>query len=99
MVNLKQASFKPLKLTGLARCMPESEDGRVTSAVWLGVARTIMDREVSLDSSIAITKHTPDMKFMEASSWSVEFYTLFLLLKSFLSATQHSMKKYKRLIF
>lgn len=69
MVNLKQASFKPLKLTGLARCMPESEEGRVTSAVWLGVARTIMDREVSLDSSIAITKHTPDMKFMEASSW------------------------------
>ena len=41
MVNLKQAGFKPLKLTGLARCMPESEEGRVTSAVWLGVARVV----------------------------------------------------------
>ena len=69
MVNLKQASFKPLKLTGVTRCMPESEEGGVTGPVWLGVARTIMDREVSLDTSIAVTKHTPDMKFIEASLW------------------------------
>jgi len=69
MVNLKQASFKPLKLTGVIRCMPESEEGGVTGPVWLGVARTIMDREVSLGTSIAVTKHTPDMKFIEASLW------------------------------
>ena len=67
LVNLRQASYKMLKLTGVARCMPRAEAGGVVGTLWLGVARTLY-RELSLDTS-AVTRHTADMRFNEAAAW------------------------------
>jgi hypothetical protein len=71
MINLKQASYKPLKIGGKARRMPENEVGGVTGIVFLGLARCIVEREVMVVNQVGvfITKHSVDMKFMDTGHW------------------------------
>ena len=45
MINLKQASYKPLRITGQARCMPESEVGGLEGTIFLGVAGYVAEKE------------------------------------------------------
>jgi len=71
MINLKQANYKPLKLTGKCRSMAEKESGGVTGNIFLGVARPVVEREVMVDQQIGVftTKHSVDMRFMETDPW------------------------------
>ena len=71
MVNLKQASYKPLKISGKARQMPENEVGGVTGTVFLGLARHVVEREVMVENQIGVftTKHSVDMKFIDTDHW------------------------------
>eukprot|EP00092_Neocalanus_flemingeri_P001274 GFUD01001360.1.p1 GENE.GFUD01001360.1~~GFUD01001360.1.p1 ORF type:complete len:799 (+),score=187.71 GFUD01001360.1:67-2463(+) len=71
MINLKQANYKPIKISGKARCMPANEDGGVRGTVFLGVARHVVEREVMVDQQIGVftSKHSVDMKFVETSQW------------------------------
>ena len=71
MINLKQANYKPLKISGKARCMPEKEVGGVRGTVFLGLARYVVEREGIMDNQIGVftTKHSVDMKFMETDHW------------------------------
>ena len=71
MINLKQASYKPLKISGKARRMKENEVGGVTGTVYFGLARCVVEREVIMDNQVGVftTKHSVDMKFMETDQW------------------------------
>lgn len=71
MINLKQACYKPLKISGKARRMKENEVGGVTGTVFVGSARCVVEREVMVDNQIGVftTKHSVDMKFMETNQW------------------------------
>lgn len=71
MINLRQANYKSLKISGKARCMPENEVGGVTGTVFIGIARYVFEREVIADQQIGVftTKHSADMKFMETNYW------------------------------
>ena len=71
MINLKQASYQPLKISGKARHMPENEFGGVRGTVFLGLARCVVEREVIMDNQVGVftTKHSVDMKFMETDQW------------------------------
>ena len=71
MVNLKQAGYRPLRLAGRARAMPRGAgQGGVAGPVFLGLAGPVVDREVPVDSATPTSRHTTDMKFSEASTWS-----------------------------
>jgi len=71
MINLKQASYKPLKISGKARRIKENEVGGVRGTVFIGLARCVVEREVVVDNQIGVftTKHAVDMKFMETNQW------------------------------
>ena len=72
MVNLKQASYKPLKITGHARCMPETEVGGLEGTIFLGVGGYVADKEAfapDVNNGVFITKHSKDMKLTEAPTW------------------------------
>jgi len=71
MINLKQASYKPLKISGKARRMKENEVGGVTGTIFIGLARCVVEREVVVDNQIGVftTKHSVDMTFMETNQW------------------------------
>ena len=71
MINLKQACYKPLKISGKARRMKENEVGGVTGTVFVGSARCVVEREVMVDNQIGVftTKHSVDMKFIETDQW------------------------------
>eukprot|EP00092_Neocalanus_flemingeri_P000879 GFUD01000936.1.p1 GENE.GFUD01000936.1~~GFUD01000936.1.p1 ORF type:complete len:1030 (+),score=208.67 GFUD01000936.1:83-3172(+) len=69
MINLKQANYKPLKISGKARRMPENEACGVTGTVFLGVARSVVEREVDKQIGVFTTKHSVDMKFVETNQW------------------------------
>ena len=76
MINLKQANYKALKLSGKARHMEEREEGSggVTGVIFLGIGTLVysqMDAAVGLESTswAFATKHAADMKFTEADGW------------------------------
>ena len=71
MINLKQANYKPLKISGKARSMPENEAGGVAGTVFIGLARSVVEMEVMVDHQIGVftTKHSVDMKFIENNQW------------------------------
>ena len=70
MINLKQANYKPLKLSGVARVMPASETG-VSGTVFVGLAAHVMDREINIEEAggAVVSRHSVDMKFSEVSAW------------------------------
>jgi len=67
MINLKQADYKPLKISGIARLMPENKIGGITGTIFLGLATWIVEREIMLEKQIGVftTKHSIDMKFTD----------------------------------
>jgi len=71
MINLKQANYKSMKISGLARQMPESDMGGVTGTIFMGLVSHVLDREIQVDTCAGptISKHSVDMKFLEASQW------------------------------
>lgn len=71
MINLKQASYKPLKISGKARLMNQNEVGGISGPIFLGLASCVIEREVMVDNQIGVftTKHSVDMKFMESNHW------------------------------
>jgi len=71
MINLKQANYKPLKISGKARSMVEKEVGGVAGTIFLGLVRCVVEREVIVDHQIGvfITKHSVDMKIIETDNW------------------------------
>jgi len=73
MINLKQANYKPLKISGKVRNMAQKEDGGVTGTIFFGMVRCVVEREVMVDHQIGIftTKHAVDMKILETDSWMV----------------------------
>ena len=85
MVNLKQAGYRPLRVAGRARAMPRGAgQGGVAGPVFLGLAGPVVDREVPVDSATPTSRHTTDMKFSEASAWSVSaIIQLSVLMKYF----------------
>ena len=62
MINLRQAGYKPLKISGKIRSTP-------SGTIFLGQAAPVMARELVLDDTggVLMTKHSPDMKFLESS--------------------------------
>merc|ERR550519_2048656 len=46
MINLKQANYKPMKISGKCCCMPENETGGVRGIIFVGVVNSIVEREV-----------------------------------------------------
>ena len=70
MINLKQANYKPLKLSGVARVMPASETG-VSGTVFIGLASHVMMREINIEEAggAVVSRHSVDMKFSEVSAW------------------------------
>jgi len=84
MINLKQANYKSMKISGLARQMPDSDEGGVTGTIFMGLVSHVLDREIQVDTFAGptISKHSVDMKFMEASQWfsSVAGYSCIKLL-------------------
>jgi len=86
MINLKQANYKPLKISGKVRHMPEKEEGGVKGAIFLGMARSVLEREVLMDHQIGVftSKHSVDMKIMETDNWmaSVAGYSFSTLIGS-----------------
>ena len=76
MINLKQANYKPIKISGKARLLTGSEAG-LQGTVFMGVAGHVLDREVSLEQGTIVSKHSVDMRFTETPSWftSVAGYT------------------------
>jgi len=71
MINLKQANYKPMKITGKCRCIMENDDGGVKVNFFLGIARSVVEREVMVDQQIGVfaTKHSVDMRFMATDPW------------------------------
>ena len=71
MINLKQASYRSLKISGKACHMNENEVGGVTGTVFLSLVRCVVEREVMVDNQIGVftTKHSVDMKFIETDQW------------------------------
>ena len=71
MINLKQASYKPLKIFGKARLMNQNEVGGIFGPIFLGLASCVIEREVMVDNQIGVftTKHSVDMKFVESNHW------------------------------
>ena len=62
MINLRQASYKPLKISGKIRSTP-------SGTIFLGQAAPVMARELVMDDTggVLMTKHSTDMKFLESS--------------------------------
>ena len=62
MINLRQAGYKPLKISGKIR---STESG----TIFLGQASPVIAREVVLNDTggVLMTKHSTDMKFLESS--------------------------------
>ena len=44
MINLKQANYKSMKISGLARQMPDSDEGGVTGTIFMGLVSHVLDR-------------------------------------------------------
>ena len=67
MINLKQAGYKPLKISGKLRSTQ-------AGTVFLGLASHVMEREVSVDESAGpfLTKHSLDLKILEDSNSLLE---------------------------
>ena len=72
MINLKQASYKPLRIVGHARPMPESEVGGLQGTVFLGVGGYVADKDIGVTDvniGVFVSRHSTDMKFTEVSTW------------------------------
>jgi hypothetical protein len=74
MINLKQANYKALKLSGKARRMEGREGGGgVQGVVFLGIGTLVcspLDTAGLENTSWAFaTKHAADMKFTEVDGW------------------------------
>jgi len=74
LINLRQANYKVLKISGIARSFERGSDGGLDETVFLGLAQLIV-RDSSPQSNNMIhtgvfqTKHSPDMKFLETDAW------------------------------
>ena len=64
MVNLKQANYKSLKISGKTRQM-----GGLTGHVFMGVARVVEAVGERKQLGVFTTKHGLDMKFAETDPW------------------------------
>ena len=64
MINLRQAAYKPLKISGKIR----ATNGPL-GTIFLGQAAPVMAREVVLDDTgrVLMTKHSTDMKILDSS--------------------------------
>lgn len=70
-VNLKQASYKTVKITGRAHAMPaQANGGGLQGTIFMGVV-SLIGQETGIPHQLGVfsTKHTQDMKFMEIDSW------------------------------
>jgi len=70
-VNLKQASYKTVKITGRAHAMQtQANGGGLQGTIFMGVVSLIC-HETGLPHQLGVfsTKHSQDMKFMEIDSW------------------------------
>ena len=70
MVNLKQARYKSVKISGKTQQMKSDKQGGMGGGVFTGVARVVgqdgADRE---QIGVFSTKHRMDMRFSEADTW------------------------------
>jgi len=71
MINLKQANYKPLKISGQVRYIKEKEIGGLSGTIFMGLATCVIEREVMVDcqKGVFTSKHSVDMKFMDTSQW------------------------------
>ena len=69
MVNLRQASYKSMKITGKIHQMKNSKGG-ITGGVFVGVARMVCSDVADKEQTgVFSTKHGMDMRFSEADTW------------------------------
>eukprot|EP00092_Neocalanus_flemingeri_P008982 GFUD01009663.1.p1 GENE.GFUD01009663.1~~GFUD01009663.1.p1 ORF type:complete len:745 (+),score=217.85 GFUD01009663.1:91-2325(+) len=70
MVNLKQAKYKTLKISGKTQNIKQNKVGRLTGPVFLGVARVMGDLGGEKHQlGVFTTKHGMDMKIAETDPW------------------------------
>jgi hypothetical protein len=70
MVNLKQANYKSMKISGKIHEMKGSKKGGITGSVFIGVARMVWpDVADTQQRGVFSTKHGMDMRFSEADAW------------------------------
>lgn len=70
-VNLKQASYKSVKITGRAHVMPvQVNGGGLQGTIFMGVV-SLIGQDTGLPQQLGVfsTKHSQDMKFTEIDSW------------------------------
>ena len=66
MINLKQASYKSVKISGKTQQMKGSKQG----GVFMGMARVVgQDGGDRQQIGVFSTKHGMDMRFSEADTW------------------------------
>lgn len=70
-VNLNQASYKPLQISGLTQQFSESEEqGGLKGTVFIGLAVPVgPDMGVRQCEGMFVTKHSADMKFTDFDTW------------------------------
>jgi len=70
MTNLKQATYKPIKLSGKTHCLSGTRSAGLKGPIFLGLATPVVEREMVLDQSGVFTsKHRVDMKCVETDPW------------------------------
>jgi len=70
LINLKQASYKAMKIEGRLRRLPAREEGGLSGPVLVGLC-TLVSSDLSLDSGSKVfkTRHSKDMKILESDTW------------------------------
>ena len=70
MVNLRQASYKSMKISGKIHQMKNSKQGGITGGVFIGLARMVWpDVADTQQAGVFSTKHGMNMRFSEADTW------------------------------
>jgi len=69
-VNLKQANYKPLRLSGTARRIPPGDSTSFKGPVFCGTASNVgPDLTAPPQTGVFCTKHFADMRLAEAAPW------------------------------
>jgi len=70
MVNLNQASYKPLRISGVTRAVVPSDQTSLGSPMFLGTASTVgPDMSATPQLGVFGTRHSIDMRFTEMDTW------------------------------
>jgi len=70
MINLNQASYKPLRISGMTKHLDPKDHGGICGSVFLGTASTVgPDLAAPPQQGVFCTRHSTDMKFTELDVW------------------------------